>query len=120
MRTRSRAKTIYAYAVHAAFWLGLIGFGVFNLYALHSFRKQYVVVDAMSLAFSEGYKQVTFKTVMMLHLPKAPTYHACGTVDGHPAVFVPLIPDKLQVLGRDPAAAYRLRRLCESGRRIIF
>ncbi len=117
MKTRHRAKTIYTYAVHAAFWLGLIGFGVFNLYALHSFRKQHVVVDAMSLAFSEGYKQVTFKTVMMLHLSKAPTYHACGTVDGQPAVYVQ---ERLHVLGREPAAAYRLRRLCESGRRIIF
>ena len=119
MKTQSRAKTIYTYAVHAVLWSSAIGFGVFNLYSTHDIRKQQIVFDAMGLAFSQGYKQVTFRSVTMITLDEA-NYHACGTVDGHPAVFVPLIPDKLQVLGRDPAAAYRLRRLCESGRRIIF
>lgn len=112
MKTRRRAKTIYTLAVHAVFWFCLIGFGIVK----HNHHKQQVVVDAIGLAFSQGYTQVSFRSVTMID-PERPAYYACGTVNGKPAAYVH---EQLLVLGRDPAAAYRLRRLCESGRSYII
>lgn len=60
LKTRSRAKTIYTYAVHTAFWLGFIGFAVFKSYTAHGLNKQQVIKDAITLARSEGYTQTAF------------------------------------------------------------